>query len=115
MNIFNKTLLAISLAVAIPLSTQAHWFGSLTDTFIKKKKTIIACTALGCALSYANLKLFEKLNNRISQGKKFVFEGFDKLEKAKRRRKIVAIVSGLSITAGLMYIANRYNLFLEKT
>jgi len=56
MNIFNKTLLALSLALAIPLSIQAHWLGDLKNTIIGKKKTIATSAVLGAALSYGALK-----------------------------------------------------------
>ena len=131
MNIFNKTLLAISLAFAIPLSTQANWFGSLTNSILGKKKTLAAGAVLGGTLSYAAVKLVKKLTNLLpprptmeemrksmpDADESFLQranEGFDKLDKAKKTTQRSAVVGALCLTAGLIYGAHKLNLFGER-
>ena len=63
--IFNKTLLAISLAFAIPLSTQASWYSNLTNKahqfsnlangILDHKKTIAAS-------AYSTFKFIDKMD-----------------------------------------------------
>ena len=135
MSIFNKTLLAISLAFAIPLSTQANWFGDLTNSILGKKKTIAAGVVLGGALSYFALKLVNRLHHDIPSvprdttlydtfpdaGKSFmkdliggVNRNGGRYPRAKKVNQKIAIVGALCIASGLIYKAHQRNLFGEK-
>jgi len=133
MNIFNKTLLAISLAIAIPLSTQAHWLGNLAHSIYGKKRMLITGGALGFALSYAGSKLVNKLSPRMAhrpslenmpsdmlnvegvpEAVEVAQNGFDRLEQTKKKTHLAAQFGAFTLAVGLTYIAHRYNLFGEK-
>jgi len=130
MNIFNKTLLAISLAVAIPLSTQAHWLGDLKNNILGKKKTLASSAVLGGALCIGSLKLVNwfysswpqklsetemlalhpHLNDAILTAAKI---GFDSMTNTINTRKASAISLSLLLTLQLIYRAHSRNLFGE--
>lgn len=135
MNIFNKKFISISLALAIPVSAQAHWLGDATKAIFNKKKTIFTAIILGSTLMYAAQKLVDTLhkdiptiphdptlyNNLADGSKAFLKDLIGDLNKAGGRyprakliNQKIGIVVALGLTAGLTYLAHKKNLFGEQ-
>jgi len=142
MNIFNKTFLALSLALVIPLSTQAHWLSSLrnqapilrnlTNSILNKKKTIAASIALSGALSYGSVKLVQwfystwpnplsneemlALHPGLDAGILFAAaKGFKQMNQTILSAKTTAITASLALSIRLMCNAHKRNLFGENS
>lgn len=122
MNFFNKTLLAIALAFALQLSMQANWLSDLKDSALAKKKTITSGLVLGGLTSYLSLKLMHYRylapsfldypgNEHLARQREVA--GLD--PKVTRNVQIKYISCALGITAGLIYVAHKLNLFGENS
>lgn len=111
MNIFNKTFLAIALAIALPLSMKANWLIDLKNSVISKKKTITAGAILSAAFSYAAILWV----NKMTEDELYLkgSENLDNLIKRYKRERVFALMIALWSAGYLTYKAHQNNLFGE--